>query len=139
MRVWIDTEFNGWHGELISIGLTAENGEELYGVLGCERPVQWVKENVMPWLMAEDTTRYRLQEQLWAFLHRFDSVHIIADWPKDVVHFYELLLISDDNMLVTPKITTELIRGLDTESLIPHNAIEDARALKHAYLAKEAK
>lgn len=135
MNIFLDTEFNGWHGELISIGLTAEDGRELYGVLGCENPLPWVKENVMPWLMADDISLQRLQEQLWAYLHKFDRVHIIADWPTDLVHFHNLLLVGEGNMMVVPKITTELVRGLQTDSLIPHNAIEDARALKHAYLA----
>lgn len=35
MRIYLDTEFNGHGGELISIALVDENGQDFYGV--CEQ------------------------------------------------------------------------------------------------------
>lgn len=139
MRIWIDTEFNGWGGELISIGLVAEDGQELYCVLGCKDPEPWVKENVIPHLLSPDVDNPTLQQKLWTFLRKYPSVHIIADWPTDFIHFYNCLLVGDGNMMTVPPLTTELVRGLSCDSELPHNAIADAKALKAAYLRKETK
>jgi len=44
MKMWIDTEFNEYRGELISLALVAEDGREWYGVRYCDAPGWWVKE-----------------------------------------------------------------------------------------------
>jgi hypothetical protein len=38
MKLWIDTEFNEYRGELISLALVAEDGREWYGVRYCDAP-----------------------------------------------------------------------------------------------------
>ena len=53
MRIYIDTEFNEFKGELISMALVAEDGEEFYEVLHCANPKGWVAEHVMPFLEKE--------------------------------------------------------------------------------------
>ena len=35
MKLWLDTEFNGWEGGIISMGITSEDGKEFYEVLEC--------------------------------------------------------------------------------------------------------
>jgi hypothetical protein len=47
VRFWIDTEFNEYHGALISLALVAEDGREWYGVRYCDDPGWWVREHVM--------------------------------------------------------------------------------------------
>ena len=41
MKLWLDTEFNGWEGGLISMGITSEDGKEFYEVLEFNNPVPW--------------------------------------------------------------------------------------------------
>ena len=136
MKLWLDTEFNGWGGDLISMGITSEDGKEFYEVLECSNPVAWVKENVVPLLLKDSISRGLFTKKLEQYLSQWDSVEVIADWPRDLELFYSSLLVGNGWMINVPKqFSTKLVRGLDTHSLLPHNAIEDARALKAAYLA----
>lgn len=136
MKLWLDTEFNGWEGDIISMGITSEDGKEFYEVLECVYPVPWVKENVVPLLLKDSISRWLFTKRLEQYLSQWDSVEVIADWPRDLELFYSSLLVGNGWMISIPKqFSTKLVRGLDTRSLLPHNAIEDARALKTAYLA----
>ena len=136
MKLWLDTEFNGWEGDLISMGMTSEDGKEFYEVLECVYPVPWVKENVVPLLLKDSISRGLFTKRLEQYLSQWDSIEVIADWPRDLELFYSSLLVGNGWMISIPKqLSTKLVRGLDTQSLLPHNAIEDARALKTAYLA----
>lgn len=48
MKLFLDCEFNGFGGELISMALVDEQGKYFYEVLPCPQPIPWVQENVMP-------------------------------------------------------------------------------------------
>ncbi len=135
MRLWLDTEFNGFHGPLISMALVDEAGREWYEVLGCEDPEPWVAANVIPVLKKRQTTKERMQKSLVRWLGKHDQVHIIADWPADFVHFCGFLLTRPGYRLVAPPLSMELVEFLKPESAIPHNALEDAKALREAHLA----
>ena len=136
MKLWLDTEFNGWEGDLISMGMTSEDGKEFYEVLKCVYPVPWVKENVVPFLLKDSISKGLFTKRLEQYLSQWDSIEVIADWPRDLELFYSSLLVGNGWMISVPKqLSTNLVRGLDVQSLLPHNAIEDARALKAAYLA----
>ena len=51
MRYFLDTEFNGFGGALLSLALVPEDGQEFYVTLECDDPVfPWVERNVMPYL-----------------------------------------------------------------------------------------
>lgn len=142
MRFWIDTEFNEFKGDLISMALVAENGREWYEVLGCENPGSWVKQNVMPFLNRGAITKHKMQASLRWFLKGYTYAHIIADWPEDVQHFCELLITGPGERIDTPLLTFEIRRDLDgAQSAIPHNALEDARAIKkhHLYMLSQNK
>ena len=50
-RYFLDTEYNGWGGGLLSLALVPDHGEELYLTLGWEGTLeQWVERNVLPYL-----------------------------------------------------------------------------------------
>ena len=93
-------------------------------------------ENVVPLLLKDSISRGLFTKRLEQYLSQWDSIEVIADWPRDLELFYSSLLVGNGWMISIPKqLSTKLVRGLDTQSLLPHNAIEDARALKTAYLA----
>ena len=50
---YLDCEFNGYKGDLISLALVIDDNNYFYEVLGCPNPVPWVAENVMPILNKE--------------------------------------------------------------------------------------
>ena len=134
-RIWIDTEFNEHEhrDELISMALVAEDGQEWYEVLPCAQPGPWVAENVIPKLGQEPTHPADFAESLHDFLARYESVHIIGDWPTDIALFCDRLITGPGQRIDTPALTMEIIR-LDGESANPHNALADARGIRDAHL-----
>lgn len=135
MRYYIDTEFNGTGGQLLSIALVREDGAHFYEVLHAhELVVPWVKEHVVPHFGQEAVTRLQAVKKMQKFLRKDEGPHVvIADWPEDLVHFNQMLL-RDHGKRNDPFRYTCLLLNLadfDTalSSRVPHNALEDARAL----------
>jgi hypothetical protein len=137
MRLWIDCEFNGYGGELISMALVDEDGLEWYESLGCAAADPWVAANVIPVLDIVSTSRPLMQESLERFLGAYASVHIVSDWPDDIRYFCELLITGPGTRIKTPPLTCEVLR-IDPISARPHNALADARALRLAHAVGEA-
>jgi uncharacterized protein (DUF169 family) len=135
MNIFIDGEWNSYGGDLISLALVAEDGRSFYEVLGCDNPDPWVAENVMPKLGKEPIPLVIFQLELAKYLMQFefDSVHIIADWPEDIMWFCKVLVIGPGTRLDTPPLTMEVLR-VDTVSKNPHNALADAEALRDWYV-----
>lgn len=128
--VYIDCEFNEFHGALISMALVSECGKEFYQVLHCADPGPWVREHVMPVLNAEPVPRPIFERRLGQYLMQFDAVHVVVDWPEDIAHFCQALIVGPGFRLDTPPLTMEVRRDLDAVSAIPHNALADARAIR---------
>lgn len=131
MKIYIDGEWNSFGGPLISLALVAEDGQEWHEVLRCVDPHPWVAENVIPKLGKPHIPRYEFLDSLQRFLNKFDSIHIVADWPEDIAHFCTLLITGPGERMDTPPLTMEVVR-IDAGSANPHNALADARGLKDA-------
>lgn len=129
MKLFIDGEWNGYQGDLISLALVAEDGSEWYEVLGCSQPESWIAEHVMPKLEKQSISYEEMQKSLKLFLSRFESIHIVADWPEDIEWFCHVLITGPGQSLCTPPLTMEVVR-VDTVSANPHNALADAQALR---------
>ena len=145
MKLWVDTEFNGFNGELLSIALVAENGEEFYEVLMYSSATDpWVADHVLPVMnshaglgMRNPVSRCRVTRLLQHFLMQFESIHVIADWPEDIAHFCRLLLTEvPGERINTPPLTME-IKRFDAPSKVPHNALEDARGMRQYEMRTE--
>lgn len=133
MNIWIDCEFNDFQGELISMALVDERGNEFYEALWCAEPSKWVANHVMPVLGICPVSKQKFQERLAAYLAKYPAIHIIADWPEDIAHFCESLITGPGYRLNTPPLTMEILR-VDSVSELPHNALADARAFRKACL-----
>jgi hypothetical protein len=49
VRYFLDTEFNGFGGTLLSLALVPEDGEEFYAIIASDDPLHpWVERNVIP-------------------------------------------------------------------------------------------
>jgi len=145
MRFYLDTEFNGFGGELISLALVSEwvqvpmaqEGHkmchEFYAARKITKPhVEWVKEHVLPVLrthiMSPVTFKYEFQK----FIQNFPECEVICDWHTDAILFYEMLSGHDYASSLDFPCTTRVLRtpkGFPVSAL-PHNALEDARALR---------
>lgn len=130
-NLYIDCEFNEFQGELISLALVSETGEEFYEVLELDDPPgPWVAVNVMPFLQKEPVSTDVFQKKLQEFLYQFDSINIIADWADDIRYFCESLIIGPGVSISHPPIAFKLDRTLTSEgSSLLHNALYDARAI----------
>jgi hypothetical protein len=134
MKLWIDTEFNEFRGELISMALVDEFGVFFYEVLPCENPGPWVAEHVMPILEKKPIRMDQFQAHLQSFLSQYNGVHLIADWPEDIKHFCDALITGPGMRINTPPLTMEIRRDLDCVSHLPHNALADAFCIRAKYL-----
>ena len=93
MRYYIDTEFNGTDGQLLSLALVRQDGAHFYEVLHAhELIVPWVREHVVPHFDQEPVARLQAVKKMQKFLRKDDGPHVfIADWPEDLVHFNRML------------------------------------------------
>jgi hypothetical protein len=142
MNIFIDCEFNEFGGDLISMALVADNGQEFYEVLNLENDEMygsWVYANVVPWLNKDPVTKDVFQSKLWNFINQWDDIHIIADWPDDIKYFCQALIRGPGICMGTPlKMTMQIDRELNTStSKIPHNALEDARSIRDSWDRRE--
>lgn len=137
LNIYIDCEFNGWRGDLISLACVAESGEEFYEVVPFSHLIldTWVAENVIPILGKMPVGRNAFCSKLQRYLSQFDKVHIIADWPDDVAYFCRSLVIGPGERIDTPPITFEIVRD-DAPSEQPHNALADARGIRKFLMNK---
>lgn len=135
MKIWIDTEFNEYQGDLISIGMVDENNYGFYACLECSNPNPWVKEHVMPKAYTREiesinAVSIRMQQYLMAY----SFVHLIADWPDDILHFCRLLVTGPGIRINSPPLKMEIDRSIDSsESENPHHALWDAIAIKKSW------
>lgn len=140
MRLFIDTEFNGFNGRLISMALVPENDTvpEFYKELVMNDQLHpWVKDNVVPHLFIAPSTFSEFQAALANYLREVGECTIIADWPDDIRYFCESLITGPGMMVsLKEKITFELDLGIKYSSLVPHNALFDARAIRDTYMGR---
>jgi hypothetical protein len=138
MRLYLDTEFNGHGGELISLALVADDGEMFYGIYDIPaNPHPWVAENVIPALGSLALSAFKSREEFvkdfCKFAYRYRGAEIVADWPADIEHMCRLLSFDGaaNGWRVPGTFTFRLIdRESAYNSEVPHNALHDACALR---------
>lgn len=142
MQYFLDTEFNGFGGALISIALVPQDGDqEFYVSLPLPAEIHpWVERNVIPYLrhvppgVDHEMSRAEAAEYLAHYLAGDSDPVIVADWPEDISQFCMLMLTGPGEMIGLGDIKFDLMRtpGFSTavNSQVPHNALHDARALR---------
>ena len=149
MRYFLDTEYNGWGGALLSLALVPDDGEELYLTLDWSGPLDpWVEKNVVPYLdMVSDSlisprlSRVDAARTVSHYLAGDREPLIVADWLEDIAQFSMLLVTGAGVMVEVPPLTFKFLElsGFSTaaNSKVPHNALHDARALRDHVLSLE--
>lgn len=135
-NVYIDCEFNGFAGQLISMAMVTDDGREWYEVLPLPRVVDpWVAMHVIPILGKESISQEEFRASFWRFLMQVERPEIIADWYADLVHFLSMFAgrRHDESVNYPCSLTLRGVPRYVPE--IPHNALSDARAIRAALRA----
>jgi hypothetical protein len=143
MRYFLDCEYNGFGGALLSLALVPEDGgDELYLTFACADPVEpWVERHVMPFInhvpdalklpaMARDKAAHAIA----MFLDHDSEPEILADWPTDIELLCGLLSFAPGRMVAIPEMRFRLLQlgrfSPAENSAVAHNSLHDARALR---------
>ena len=149
MRYFLDTEYNGIGGALLSLALVPDDGDELYLTLQSPEPLlDWVERHVTPYLdsvpeqlSCPRLTRDDAAHALERYLGHDDEPVIVADWPEDIAHFCNLMVTGPGDMVEVRHVTFHLspMSNFSTaaNSKVPHNALHDARALRDHLVSME--
>jgi hypothetical protein len=143
VKYFLDTEFDGFGGRLISLALVSEVGGSLYLATACDSPTEWVRDNVMPIVTAPGADPLFIEpDQFGRFIATFlrgdANPVIIADWPDDIRYFCQALIVGPGRMVNIPALQFVMARvdayPTNLDGAVQHNALWDARALRHCLL-----
>jgi hypothetical protein len=140
---YIDTEFNGLGGELLSMAIIGPT-QNLYLVVPRPTEVleQFVSEKVWPLrfycpLNPIETPVSEWAQFIEAYLKqtaRNGQVNIVADWPDDIRYFCETIITGPGTMIDSLDLNFTVARvdayPNDIKDAVQHNAYWDAVALK---------
>ena len=130
--LYLDSEYNGFNGQLISLALCPDDGTEpWYEVTELPKLIDpWVRAHVLPELGQEPLRPMLFKMSFHSYIQKFENPLIICDWHVDAVHFCQLLSGFDYgssldfefrmHVLKTPRIGGPMS---------VHNALDDARIL----------
>lgn len=144
--LFIDTEFNEFGGELISMGIVDLSGNEFYEVIE-RKPdfvyTPWVKENIIPILDKDGINSFEFSCKLEQFLKNYKyGFTIIADWPDDIKYFCQSIILGPGEMMDIPYPYFGMVVDIglsSSESKVLHNALEDAKAIKNSWVKHRKK
>jgi hypothetical protein len=149
VRYYLDTEFNGFGGELISLALVREDGYSLYVIYRLPDEIEpWVAENVIPILHEDRCLNIAMQISpptgarfIADFLAGDPDPVIITDWPDDIRYFCQAVIVGPGQMVNIPGLKFEMHRVDAYPTTLPgavqHNAWWDAMALRHLFQAQK--
>lgn len=143
MRYFLDAEFNGFGGALISLAAVPEDGEAapFYEAVECLAPTAWVAENVLPVLQTKARPRAEVARLFADFLDADSMPVLVADWPEDIAHAAALLTDGRGGRYLGAEVTCTILAqsefSADRFSKVPHNAYYDALALREWVLSRE--
>jgi hypothetical protein len=144
MRYFVDAEFNGFGGELISLAAVPESSvrPHFYEAIGCQRPSLWVRTQLLPVLQIKPKSRGEVAHLFASYLESDPEPLIVSDCAESVAHAALLLTDHSGARLMPARVRFELLPASDFSaqavSELPFNAYRDALALRTHILAQEA-
>lgn len=148
MRYFLDTEFNEFGGDLISLALVREDGESIYLVYpDLAEYGPWVKEHVVPFIWSIPSPlpgmAYKLESheegarRIAAFLANDVHPVIVTDWPDDIRYFCQAIITGPGMMVGIDNLVFQMIRinayPTELDGAVQHNAWWDAKALRELF------
>jgi hypothetical protein len=149
LKYYIDTEFNGFGGPLLSLAMVRQDGPSLYLVYEPPRVIDpWVAANVIPKLnnVPPGVEPRRVGQADGAraiaeFLSGDPDPDVIADWPDDIRLFCAALMLGSGTTVFLERIRFEILRvepyPTDLVGAVEHNAWWDAMALRRRLMRHE--
>ena len=156
--IFFDTEFSSLDprkGEILSIGIVKLGKGELYLELKHDGPVDpWPRDNILPTLRDKKVSRRRAATLIKQFIGKSKPYAVAYVNQFDMAYFYKLIPQSESPFHWLPVDFASVLfaHGFDPESMTAsktalyeklgidhakyqkHNALDDARLLKEAYL-----
>ena len=159
---YIDFQFNGMGGELISMSLLRADGAYIYFIFNelvvFDRPtmkltvsdkvIPWVNENVIPHLLTcpahvQTGSRSDATKLIEEFLSYTRSPHIVADYPDDIAYFCGLLVTGPGTCIQAQHMTFEWLRvepyPTSLKDAVQYNAWWNTQALVHLITQNQIK
>lgn len=141
MKYYVDCEFDGHNGPLLSIAAVREDGLSVYVQTHNIARDPWVVENVAPLMEAGPFSTMipeaHVGHELRQLLDGDDDPVIVADSPVDVQRFFQAFMTNDEggyHANFKPVIRAEVydVESYPTnlEGAVQHNAWWDAMALR---------
>lgn len=135
MNLYLDTEFDGHGGALVSLALAGDDGSQWYAIFDAYCGDPWVAEHVAPKLYtllpthsgSQDVLRFHLKE----YLKERPGCTIWADWPADFEHLMHLMCGRHygESFMVPCHMRLIITPEGQPKPKFPHNALSDALAL----------
>ena len=144
MRYYIDCEFDGHNGPLLSMALVRSRADSVAIIVDGKPKDPWVIENVIPVIHqdAAQTTIFCRPDQVGGAIREFigadPSPRVVADSPVDIGRFCHAISTAEDGGWASadyPLMTFE-VHNVDCypttlPGAVQHNAWWDAMALRH--------
>ena len=143
MRYFLDCEFDGHNGPLLSMALVCDDGTSIHIETTAIASDPWVVENVVPHMGANEATTHPLVQpnqvgpQVRAFIGNDPTPTIIADSPVDIGRFCEALMTDERGNYAPNTWDRWTFRVYDVDcypttlsGAVQHNAWWDAMALR---------
>lgn len=156
--IFVDTEFTSldpYKGEILSVGMVKINGEEEYFELDYEGEVDpWVAEHILPYLKKEKISRKEAASRVLSFVGD-NKPYMVSFVPQyDSLYLYKLYGIDNNPFFRYPMDFASMMfacgidpdhfnkkgqkflldLGIDVGEYRMHNALDDAKILREAYL-----
>lgn len=144
MNFYIDCEFDGHNGQLISMAIVSEYGNSIYIKVNYNYIIDdWVYDNVIPLLDKHGCQEvatvniYDVGLVIRTFIGNLDYISITADSPVDIKYFCECLSTSSNGEWQPTNYKQILcfVKNVECyptslENAVQHNAWWDAMALR---------
>jgi outer membrane protein OmpA-like peptidoglycan-associated protein len=103
VRYFLDAEFNGFGGDLVSLALVPEDAglPPFYEAVDCAVPTPWVAEHVLPVLRTTPLSRAEVADRFAEYLIDDEYPLLVADWPEDIAHAARLLITGPGSMFAS--------------------------------------
>jgi len=141
-RYYIDCEFDGHDGPLLSLAMVREDGVSIHIRTLAEPKDPWVIANVWPLMTEQDADFMTMTDWVGGDIRDFiggdPQPHVIADSPVDIARFCQAVSTGEDGGWASADyermtFTVENVDCYPTDlpGAVQHNAWWDARALRH--------
>lgn len=131
MQLFIDCEFDVPTDQLLSMALVSLDGKQIfYEVIDATATDPWVIDNVVTCYNKAPISKQQFIEAFDKFIERFSSIELLCDHPNDAYYFIKWSIKEKGEWFRKP-FTIVVDDDLSAKaSVILHNALEDAKAIR---------